>query len=205
MSAKLGVNMSIIGEEIEVSPIYGDAAAVATFMIVVFFMLVAFGLFYLLFKELGFVQMLSFTLSSLLTLVLLCVCDVQMTSFGAMGVLLGFALNVYLHMYYINNIKSEYAMGKKLSVSVREGYTKSIALMVEMLLVSLGIGLVVFFISSGVMRAISTTFVLSLIPTAFTALFINRVLVINYNAFNLSDGAKANFTRTKEVAQDETK
>lgn len=203
MSAIIGANMNIEGEPIEVAPVYGKEAKVATLMIVVFFILVVFGLFYLLYKELGFVEMLSFMLSTLISIAIICIVDVQMTSYGAMGLLLGLALSAYLHFVYINNIKREYALGKKLSISIKEGYSKSLALIIETLLMSLGLALIIGLIGNNVVTAIALSFGLTLIGTAFTTLFINRVLVISYNAFNLSDGKKIGFA--KEVDKNETK
>lgn len=195
MSSIIGTNMTIDGEVIEVAPVYGENAKVATLMIVVFFILVVFGLFYLLYKELGFVEMLSFFMSALISVAIICIVDVQMTSFGAVGLLLGLALSAHLHMAYINNVKRQYAMGKKLSISIKEGYHKSLALIIETVLVSLGLSLIIGLISSNVITAVALTFGLTLIGTAFTTLFINRVLVISYNAFNLADGEKIGFTK----------
>ena len=203
MSSVLGVNMTIEGEAIEVAPIYGEGAKIVTLIIVACFILVVLGLFYLLFKELGFVEMLSYMLSVLISVAIICILDVQMTSFGAIGLVLGLALSAYLHIVYINNIKAQYAIGKKLSISIKEGYSKSLALIIETLLVSLGLALIIGLISSNVVTAMALTFGLTLIGTAFTTLFVNRVLVISYNAFNLSDGKKIGFT--KEGKSNETK
>ena len=203
MSSMLGVNMTIEGEAIEVAPVYGEEAKVVTLIIAVFFIVVVLGLFYLLFKELGFIEMLSYMLSVLISIAIVCVVDVQITSYGVMGLLLGFMLCAYLHIVYINNIKAQYAMGKKLSISIKEGYTKSLALIIETLLVSLGLALIIGLIGCNVVTAMALTFGLTLIGTAFTTLFVNRVLVISYNAFNLSDGKKIGFT--KEGKANETK
>ncbi|MBO7219168.1 MAG: hypothetical protein J6V40_04245, partial [Clostridia bacterium] len=203
MSSVLGVNMTIEGEAIEVAPVYGEEAKVVTLIIAVFFILVVLGLFYLLFKELGFIEMLSYILSVLISIAIVCIVDVQVTSYGVMGLLLGFMLCAYLHIVYINNIKAQYAMGKKLSISIKEGYTKSLALIIETLLVSLGLALIIGLIGSNVVTTMALTFGLTLIGTAFTSLFVNRVLVVSYNAFNLSDGKKIGFT--KEGKANETK
>ena len=203
MSSVLGVNMTIEGEAIEVAPVYGEEAKIVTLIIAVIFILVVLGLFYLLFKELGFIEMLSYMLSVLISIAIVCIVDVQITSYGVMGLLLGFMLCAYLHIVYINNIKAQYVMGKKLSISIKEGYAKSLALIIETLLVSLGLALIIGLIGSNVVTAMALTFGLTLIGTAFTTLFVNRVLVISYNAFNLSDGKKIGFT--KEGKANETK
>jgi preprotein translocase subunit SecD len=203
LSSKIGVNMKSDLDVIEIVSSTGKIArivmTVASCALVVAAIVVA----YVMFKQLGLVSMLSILFSLAVSIVLAACFDLQITIVGWIGFMLGFVLNYVLHVYYLNVIKKEYAMGKKFIVSFTSGYKKALFNTLDMLLLTIGAVLLMLIAPSNLLRVFVFNFLMTIPGTAFTSLWLNKVVAVNYTAFNTRNEKKVNFVREVEV--DETK
>jgi len=194
-SATLGVNMTTDLDAIEVQGTFGNSVKVAIYVITVVIVVAAIIIAYILFKELGLVSSLSFVFALMVSVIISAICDLQVTFAGWLGFVFGFVLNFILHMYYLNCIKKEYSMGKKFIVSFTSGYKKALFNMLDVLALVTGVSLILLIVPSSAIKMFVFNYLITIAGTAFTSLFLNKVVAVNYTAFNLKNEKKVNFTR----------
>lgn len=196
-SSSIGVNMSTELDNIEISGTFGTytrtVITIVTIVVVVALIVVA----YLLFKELGLVTSLSTLFALMFSVLVASVCDMQITFAGWLGFLTGYALNFMLHLYYLGVIKSEYAMGKKFTVAFTSGYRKALFNILDILLLTTGVTLLTLIVPSNLVRAFAFNMLMTIPATAFTSMYLNRVLAVNYTAFNLKNEKKVGFSKVE--------
>lgn len=196
-SSSIGVNMSTELDAIEIGGIFGKytrtVITVVTIVVVVASMVVA----YLLFKELGLVTSLSTLFALMFSVLVAAVCDMQITFAGWLGFMAGYALNYMLHLYYLSVIKSEYAMGKKFTVSFTSGYRKALFNILDILLLTTGTTLLTLIVPSNLVRAFAYNILMTIPGTAFTSMFLNKVFAVDYTAFNHKDEKKCGFKKVE--------
>jgi len=198
-SSKIGVNMSTELEDIEVSARYGNNAKLFIFittMVIVVASIVVMGL---LFKELGLVSSLSMLFALMMTVIISAIFDLQVTIGGWLGFIVGYLLNFLLHLYYLNVIKNEYAMGKKFSIAFTSGYKKALFNTLDILIITLVIALLMLVVPSSAVKFFSYNLMMTLVGTAFTSLLLNKIVCVDYTAFNLKNEKKVNFVREENV------
>jgi preprotein translocase subunit SecD len=186
-------------EDIEVSARYGQNAKLFIFittMVIVVASIVVMGL---LFKELGLVSSLSMLFALMMTVIISAIFDLQVTIGGWLGFIVGYLLNFLLHLYYLNVIKNEYAIGKKFSIAFTSGYKKYLFNTLDILLITLGTALLMLVVPSSAVKFFSFNLMMTLAGTAFTSLLLNKIVCVNYTAFNLKDEKKVNFVREENV------
>lgn len=198
-SALIGVNMSTELDTVEVQGTFGSATKVAIYVTTIVIVLATIAIGCVLFRELGAVSMLSFIFALMFTVILSAICDLQVTFAGWIGFMFGYILNYILHMYYLKVIKNEYAMGKKFVVSFTSGYKPALFNMLDILLLTLGASLLLLIVPSSAIRMFTFNFLMSVPATAFTSLYLNKVVAENYTAFNLKNEKKVNFAREEMV------
>ena len=198
-SSKIGVNMSTELDDIEVAARYGENAKLFIFITTMVLVVASIVVLSILFKELGLVSSLSMLFALMMTVVISAIFDLQVTIGGWLGFIIGYILNFMLHLYYLNVIKNEYAKGKKFSISFTSGYRKALFNMLDILLVTLGISLLMLVVPSSAVKFFSYNLMMTLAGTAFTALLLNKIVCVNYSAFNLKNEKKVNFAREENV------
>ena len=198
-SATLGVNMSTDLDLIEVQGTFGGSVRIIIYIITSVMILACIAIAYVLFRKLGIVSSLSFVFALMISVVISAFCDLQITFAGWLGFMFGIILNFILHMYYLKCIKREYAKGKKFLVSFTSGYKSALFNMLDILLVITGVCLVMLIVPSSAIRMFVFNYLITLAGTAFTALYLNKVLAVNYTAFNLKNEKKINFTRGEMI------
>ncbi len=194
-SAMLGINMTTETQAVDVVSENGEALRLVMTIITIVLVLVAIGLAYLLFRELGLVSALSLLFALTVSTVISAICDLQITFAGWLGFLLGFVLNYILHLYYLNVIKGEFAKGKKFIVSFSSGYRGALFNILDTLLLITGTVALMLIIPSNLVKMFVLNFLMTIPATAFTSMFLNKVFAVNYTAFNLKDYKKVNFTK----------
>ena len=137
----------------------------------------------------------SLIFALMVSVIISAICDLQITFSGWLGFVFGFVLNFILHMYYLNCIKKEYASGKKFIVSFTSGYRAALFNMLDVLLLITGSSLILLLVPSSGIKMFVFNYLITLAGTAFTSLFLNKVVAVNYTAFNLRNEKKVNFTR----------
>ena len=194
-SATLGVNMTTDLDSIEVQGTFGGSVRIVIYAITIVMVIACIVIAYILFKQLGLVSSLSFIFALMVSVIISAICDLQITFAGWLGFMFGFVINFLLHIYYLNCINKEYAKGKKFLVSFTSGYRSALFNMLDILLVVTGVSLLMLIVPSSAIRMFVFNYLITLAGTAFTALYLNKVVAVNYTAFNLKNEKKINFTR----------
>lgn len=198
-SAMIGVNMSTDLDEIEVPGVWGDSIKIELYVITCVIIVASIVIAYVLFKQLGLVSSMSLVFALMVSVIISAICDLQVTFAGWLGFLFGYIVNFVLHMYYLNVIKQEYAKGKKFVVSFTSGYKDALFIMLDTLLLTVGTSLLLLIVPSSSLRMFTFNFLITIPATAFTSLYLNKVLAVNYTAFNLKNEKKVNFAREEGI------
>lgn len=198
-SSMIGVNMSTDLDEIEVVGSFGKAVRVVMIVSSIVLVVASIVVAYILFKQLGLVSSLSSVFALMVSVVISAIFDLQMTVFGWFGFMLGYILTFVLHMYYLGVIKSEYAKGKKFVVSFTSGYKSALFKMLDIILVTTGTLLLLIIVPSSAIKMFTFNMLMTIPSCAFTSLYLNKVVALNYTAFNFKDEKKVNFTREDMV------
>ncbi len=198
-NAMVGINMSTELNEIEIAGVFGNNTRLVVTTVTIILVVAAIVLATVLFRGLGLVSSASALFGLMVSVLIAAVIDTQITFAGWLGFLLGYVLNFALHMYYLTVIKREFAKGKKFTIAFTSGYRTALFNILDMLLiVSASIALFII-IPSNVVRTFAYNMLMTIPGTAFTAMYLNKVLAVNYTAFNSKDYKKLNFKREEEV------
>ena len=93
-------------------------------------------------------------------------------------------------------------MGKKYTVSFTSGYKKALFNMLDILLITTGVLALILIVPSNLVRAFSFNALMTLAGTAFTSLYLNKVLAVNYSALNKKDYKRIKFEREEVENED---
>ena len=198
-SALIGVNMTTELDTLEIKGAYGEATKIAIYVTTCVMIVACVVIGCILFRELGLVSMLSYIFALMISVIISAICDMQVTVAGWIGFMLGFFVNYMLHLYYLRCIRKQYAMGKKFAVSFSSGYKPALFNMLETLLIITGVALLMLIVPSSAIRIMTLNFIITIPATAFTSLFIHKVVALDYTAFNFKNEKKVNFTREDEI------
>lgn len=201
-SSTIGVNMTTELDNIEISGTFGSSTRLVITIVTIVLVVLSIVIGYVLFRELGLVSALSMLFALMFSVLVSAVCDMQITFAGWLGFVTGYLLNYMLHLFYLNVIKKEYAMGKKFTVAFTSGYKKALFNILDILLLTTGVTLLTLIVPSNLVRAFAYNLLMTIPATAFSSMYLNRVLAVNYTAFNLKNEKKVNFKKA-EVQIDE--
>ncbi len=180
----------------------GEAVAnivlTAVIMTLIFALLVA--LLIVLFKNLGLVAAFSMLLATLVYILLLqaipniVVADI---SFAAMVIaLIAGVLQTYI---MLNNMKKGYAMGKKVPASVKYGFTKSYALMLDIFALLFVSGFIMFLINNPFIKSFGTVLMIGAVCYTFFAILINYVFAKWLVNISIKEPSKYGFKREANI------
>lgn len=198
-SSTLGVNMSTDLDSIEVHGTFGGSVRIVIYAITIVMVIACIAIAYILFKELGLVSSLSFIFALMVSVLISAICDLQITFAGWLGFMFGFVLNFLLHIYYLNCIKREYAKGKKFIISFTSGYKSALFNILDILIIVTATSLLLLIVPSSAIKMFVFNYLITLAGTLFTSLYLNKVVAVNYTAFNLKNEKKINFTREEMI------
>ena len=174
----------------------------------ILFALIAFGILVILFvfvlvckfKDLGLLSILSVLIYGVLLVFFLQAVPLVLLTFGGIiAIALGFALLFICHYILFNNISKEYAYGKKIPLSFKSGYKKSVLPIVDINVCAIIASFVMWFLGDvftmgfGVIISISCALVL------FTTLIVTRGLTKMYLPLNSVNAKKLGFKRGENV------
>lgn len=198
-SSMIGVNMTTELDSVDVPGTLGNACKLVIYITTIAIVVASIAIAYVLFKELGLVSALSFVFALMISVVISAICDLQVTFAGWLGFVFGFVLNFVLHLYYLNVIKKEYAKGKKFVVSFSSAYKPALFVMLDTLILVIGSSLLLLIVPSSAIKMFALNFYITIPGTAFTSLYVNKCLAVNYTAFNLRNEKKVNFAREEDI------
>ena len=191
--------MSTELDEVEISGIFGNDTKIVIKVVSIVVVLASIILSFVLFRMLGIVSSASVVFGLMVSIIISALVDLQITFAGWIGFILGFVLNFVFHMYYLKVIKNEFASGKKFTISFTSGYKKALFNILDLLLIITASTALLIIIPSNYVRLFAYNFIMTIPGTAYTAMYLNKVLAVNYTAFNSKDYKKLNFTREEEV------
>lgn len=152
------------------------------------------------YRELGLLALVSLVLFAGLSLFLMQAIDYfELSITGLAGLVLSLILFTFAHIYIFENIKKEYAIGRKISTSVKNGFNKSNLLVVDASVIFVVLGLLVFLIGGGALKAFGISLFVCSILSLVISLVITRTLAFSYLAFNKTNNKRLNLTREEGV------
>lgn len=158
----------------------------------------------ILYRELGLMAGLSLLLYvgvMLLLIQSISIITIGVESLGA--VLLGLILIAIFNVMILEKVKEDFAIGKKLNVSVKSGYKKSVNLIADISGILVIISLISFFICTGMLKSFMLTLLTGTLVACILSLFISYQLFTSYVVFNSNNGKRVNFVREEEVNDNE--
>ena len=201
-SATLGVNMTTEQSNIEIGGTFGKHTRLVITIVTIVAVVASIIIAFVLFRDLGLMSSLSLLFALMVSVLVAAMFDLQVTFVGWLGFMFGYLLNFMLHMYYLGVIKKEFAVGKKYTVSFTSGYKKALFNMLDILLITSGVLALIIIVPSNLVRAFSYNALMTLAGTAFTSLYLNKVLAVNYSALNKKDYKRLKFVREEVENED---
>ena len=198
-SCMLGINMTQDGVAYEVSPIMGKATQYILLGVAIALIVGLFATLICLYRYLGLLACVSLIFNIMLPLVFVPVFDIQFSLVSAFGYMFAFILATIMHLVIMEQIRINYAGGKKLFASIKAGYKTGLFVNLDIMAVVGVPSILLAIICPGVVRSLCANIVFGLIVSAFTSLVVFRALIANYNAFNSTKGREFNF---KQEVQD---
>ncbi len=198
-SSMIGINMSTDLDDVEIAGVFGNNSRLIITIVTITLIVASIVVAGVLFRGLGLVSSASVLFGLMISVLISAVVDLQITFVGWLAFMLGYALNFALHLYYLNVIKDEFAKGKKFTIAFTSGYKKALFNILDIILVVSAFAGLCIIIPSNLVRTFAFNMLISIPGTAYTAMYLNKVLAVNYTAFNSKDYKKLNFTREEEV------
>lgn len=190
--------VEIQGEVRAISPI--DGAMLGLTIALGVSLLALLIIFSVIYRELGLMTSLSllFYVGAMLFLIqAIPVITVTSASLGA--IFIGLILVAACNFVILEKTKAEFAMGKKLNISIKMGYKKSVNIIADLCGSLTLISLISFFICTGTIKSFMMILLVGAVVACISSLFITYQLIRSYNVFNKNDGKKINFIREEDA------
>ena len=176
------------------------ANTVLTAIVMALILVLGCALLIALFKHLGLAISLSMIMATLTYIILLQAIPgivVADSAFGAMAI--AYFVGLFQSVYMLNNMKKQYALGKKLHASVKFGFLNSYAFMLDIFALLIVPAFVMFLFPSVGIKSFGTVLLMGLIIYTFFAILINKVFANWYVNINSKDAKKYGFKREANV------
>ena len=175
-SRALAAPVNII-QELTVGPSLGQAnidmgikSLAIGLLLVITFMLVYYRLF-------GLIANLALFLNVIIVVAFLSILGATLTLPGIAGIVLTIGMAVDANVLINERIREELRSGMSNLASIRAGYNRAFATIVDANLTTLIVALVLFMLGSGPVKGFAVTLTIDLIASMITAIFFTRVLV----------------------------
>ena len=162
--------------------------------------LVVLVLFIVRYREFGLMACVSFVLFVGLTLFILQAISIfEISIAGVAGLILSLILFASSIIIVFENVKREYALGKKMPASVKTAFNKCNSLILDISVVFAVLGLLCFLIGTQGLKSFGLAIIICSILSIVISLFITRVLLNSYLAFNSTNNKRVNLNREEEI------
>ncbi len=148
----------------------GKRAAVVGLLLVVGFMVFAYGL-------LGVFAAVGAALHVVLVLAIMSLLGSTMTLPGIAGVVLTIGMAVDANVLIYERIREELRAGRTPITAIEQGFSRAYGTIIDSQLTTFIAGLVMFLLGSGPIRGFAVTLTLGILTTVFTAFTVTRLLV----------------------------
>lgn len=146
------------------------------FLLVVLFMM----MYYL---EFGIIADIALLLNLLFLLALLSILGSTLTLPGIAGIVLTVGMAVDANVLINERIREELRRGLSLSMSIKAGYEKAFATIVDANVTTLIVAMILFGLGSGSIKGFAITLILGLLSSMLTSIYMSRALIDTYRLF----------------------
>lgn len=146
-------NENITTEVVALTPAYGDAAVIVLFVLLLLVLVGAIVFSVVKYKKLGLVNGLMLLTFAAAMVTALFLTEIQLTIAGAFMLLLGFALLVFSNVHTFEAIRKETLTGRTIQASVKAGYKKRLATILDLHILILVVAALVALICTGELAA----------------------------------------------------
>ncbi len=148
----------------------GVVASIIASVLVVSFMLIAYGL-------LGLIANIALIANVVLIIAVLSALGATLTLPGIAGIVLTVGMAVDSNVIIFERVREERRQGRSFIQSIDEGFQKGLATVVDANLTTLIAAVVLFFLGSGPVKGFAVTLAIGIITTVFTAFTLTRWLI----------------------------
>ncbi len=151
----------------------GKKAAIAGLLLVVAFMLVAYGLF-------GLFANLALLVNVALIFAVLSLMGATLTLPGIAGIVLVIGIAVDANVLINERIREEMRAGKSPIAAVESGYSRALITIIDSNVTTLIAVLVLFWLGSGPVRGFAVTLTIGILASMFTAVTVTRMMIASW-------------------------
>ena len=160
-----------VGPSLGADSIYdGKVASVIAGILVVAFMLVAYG-------TLGLIANIALAANVVLIIAILSVLGATLTMPGIAGIILTVGMAVDSNVIIYERVREERRLGRSLVQSLDGGFARALATIVDANFTTFIAAVILFYLGSGPVRGFAVTLAIGIITTVFTAFTLTRWLI----------------------------
>ncbi len=201
-SAKLGINMTLVGEQASISNLNNILLLVS---VIGFALIVLLSTLYMFKKygQLGFISLLSMSVFMALSIIILSFLEftqMSLSSFVAFSFVYLFAL--YMHAHLFNQIKGEFESGKKMPYSFKTGYIKTLFYQMDTYIALYLFAIIGLLLSFGAIKNFAIILLFTLPISALVTMLFVRLLCKMYLDINPAKHKLIKFNKPVGVEND---
>lgn len=152
------------------------------------------------FKDFGWISLLSLLIYAVLVVFFMQAIPLTLLTLGGfIALAIGLAILFISHAIMFNNIAKEYAYGKKIHLSVKSGYKKSILPIVDINVAVIIASFVMWFLGDVFTMSFGLILTISCLMGLFTTLLATRAFMKWYLPINSTNAKKLGFKRGENV------
>ena len=148
----------------------GIVSFIVAFVLLMFYMVAMYG-----FKP-GMLANSALLVNLFFTLGILCSFQAALTMPGIAGIVLTLGMAVDANVLIYERIKEELRGGKNVKEAVQLGYSNAFSAILDSNVTSFGTGLILFFIGTGPVKGFAWTYMIGIVCSFFTAVFLTRMV-----------------------------
>ena len=152
------------------------------------------------FRDFGWISLLSLLIYAILVVFFMqAVPIVLLTLGGFIAIAVGIALLFFSHTILFKNIANEYANGKKIHLSIKSGYKKSVLTIVDINVVAIIASFVMWFLGDSFTISFGLILSICSLIGLFTTLLVTKAFMKWYLPINSSNAKKLGLKRGENV------
>ncbi len=126
---------------------------------------------------------------------------VQLTLAGIAGIILSIGMAIDGNIIIFERIKEEYAAGKRINQSIRSGFKRSLAAILDSNITTIVVSLILILLGTGSIRGFAITLLIGTALSMFTSLVVTRGLLMTYYPLNSNNAKSYNLKRGEDVIE----
>jgi len=199
-SSQMGYDMELVGEQESVEPTYFNGAKYVALGVSLLFVVGIMLIAIFKYKELGLITALSLSFYLIVSVIIFSlISSIQLTIASVTGIILSFIVTSWLHFAVIDKCHEEYKAGTKLPAAFKNGYRKSLQLIIDIFAIVFIISLLFTIWGVGAVRSFAFVSMIMSLVGAFTVLGLFRIFTKMYMHINSTKGKKLNFVKGEGV------